>query len=110
MKLLNRIYNLLSTRQKKDAFLILFLLIIGLLFEMSSIGIIFPIFDYTLHPEKIKTVQIYFDFKEIITQNIFLKVSMYLLLFLYFVKTIFLYFSINKQNIFASELIKQISQ
>ena len=109
MSLINRIYKLLSISQKKNSLIIIFLLIIGLLFEISSIGVIFPIFDYALHPEKIVKIQTFLATKEKISQSSFLNFSMISLLTLYFLKTIFLYYSIKKQNTFASEIVKDIS-
>lgn len=110
MKLINRIYKLLNSFQKKEIWLILVLIFIGLVFEMLSIGIIFPIFDYTLHPDKIKKIQIFLKINHEINQNSFLIYSMLLVFLVYLLKTIFLYFSIKRQNLFSTNIVKNLSQ
>ena len=110
MILAQKIYKLLSQIQKKEIALILILILVGLFFETLSIGIIFPIFEFAIHPEKIKKIQVLFDLKQDISQKAFLKYSMIFIFFIYFIKTIFLYFSIKRQNIFATNVIKDLSQ
>ena len=110
MKLIHRIYKLLNQFQKKQVGLILILILIGLFFEMLSIGIIFPIFEFALHPEKVKKIQIFLNLNQEISQKTFLKYSMIFIFFIYLIKTIFLYFSIKRQNIFATNVIKDLSQ
>ena len=96
MKLLKETYRLLNTSQKKDTIVIVILILIGLIFEMVSIGLVFPLFDYSLHPEKIHKIQLFFRIKENISQLIFLKYSITLILLIYFIKTFFLFYSIKK--------------
>lgn len=109
MKLLKETYRLLNTSQKKDTIVIVILILIGLIFEMVSIGLVFPLFDYSLHPEKIHKIQLFFRIKENISQLIFLKYSITLILLIYFIKTFFLFYSIKKQNVFATNIIKDLS-
>jgi ABC-type multidrug transport system fused ATPase/permease subunit len=109
MTTLDKFLFLLKPKQKKQATLIIIFVTIGLFFEIFSLGIIFPIFKLALNTDKILEFEkrIGIDFK--LNTSMFLIYSMYFLIVIYLIKTLFLYFLARQQSIFSSEIVESIS-
>ncbi len=110
MNIITKIFRLISKNQKKEASFVLFLILVGLIFEMLSIAIIFPIFDYSISPEKLEKLTDFLGIDQGISQRNFLIYSMSFLFLIYLFKTFFIYFCIRKQQIFSNNLVKDFSQ
>ena len=103
-----------SKSQIKKTILLLIVVLIGVLLEMLGIGLIIPIlsilsdqgtnkfFDY----EKFSS---FFSFMNISNHRDLILISVYLLLIVYFLKTVFLAYSIWFQSKFINDLHSSIS-
>ena len=49
MSLFKKVFDLISKKKKKELFFLLFLLFFGIIFEMGSLGILFPVFELLLN-------------------------------------------------------------
>jgi len=97
----------------KKIIFILSLVIIGMILEITSLGIIFPIINIITKPENINKYTQSLQIKNFVTSTSNFNLLVYgllLLIFIYFIKTIFLIFSIWYQNTFASKISAEISK
>jgi ABC-type multidrug transport system fused ATPase/permease subunit len=107
MKYYYLLSNLLNSDQKKYFFKIIIIIFIGILFEILSIGLIFPVLSFILNPDYfnnfiffnyINSHYLTFDHK----LNIVILLSFISLVF--FIKNIYLVFLANKQFQFIFDL------
>lgn len=109
MSIFNKFLYLLTPKQKKQSIVILFLITIGLFFEIFSLGIIFPIFKLALNTEKILEFERTIGINIQLDSNKFLIFSMVFLIIIYLLKTLFLFYLGKTQAVFSSEIVESIS-
>ena len=109
---LNKVFNLLSKRQRKRLYLILFFLFIGMLLEAFGIGIILPILNIIASPESLKQfdwVNDFFVFINIIEERQIIIFSLSLLVAVYFFKSVYLVGLSYFQNKYISFISAELS-
>jgi ABC-type multidrug transport system fused ATPase/permease subunit len=109
-----KVIFLLSKRQKKQILVLFFLLIAGIFFEMLGLGVLVPVFSGMLNPQKLLE---YNFFQNNVTKSLLLlpkskivMIFMSLLIFVYIIKSGFLFFLTWKQNKFSSDLSADLSK
>ena len=109
---LNKVFNLLSKRQRKRLYLILFFLFIGMLLEAFGIGIILPILNIIASPESLKQfdwVNDFFVLINIIEEQQIIIFSLSLLVAVYFFKSVYLVGLSYFQNRYISFISAELS-
>ena len=109
---LNKVFNLLSKRQRKRLYLILFFLFIGMLLEAFGIGIILPILNIIASPESLKQfdwVNDFFVLINIIEEQQIIIFSLSLLVAVYFFKSVYLVGLSYFQNRYISFISSELS-
>ena len=109
---LNKVFNLLSKRQRKRLYLILFFLFIGMLLEAFGIGIISPILNIIASPESLKQfdwVNDFFVLINIIEEQQIIIFSLSLLVAVYFFKSVYLVGLSYFQNRYISFISAELS-
>ncbi len=102
-----KINNILNQKQKKRLFVLFFMLLIGIIFEVLGVGLLLPIITSIINPEKIMGYKLIKDlilFLNIKSEVEFVKYSLLLLIIVYFIKSIYLLFLSYYQNNFISKL------
>ena len=111
-KQLNQINYILDKSQKTKLGILGFLLLIGMILEIFSLGLIFPALTFIQNPNKIFEFNLLKPFEDIFS-NFSNKELVFLLLLVivltYFVKTVFLIILNLKQNRFLANLNSSIS-
>ena len=111
-KTLKKISNLLTNRQKKNLFFLSVLLLIGVFFEILSLGFIFPFLNFILNPDSIpknfltQTLSTYLDFSNVESTILY---GLIFLVFIFFIKSLILIWISYKQNRFISFFVSKIS-
>lgn len=112
MNAFNKILFIISEHQKKRSVLLLILLIFGMAFEILGIGILVPVLTSILKPEtllQISSIKLFFETINLTQETEIIKFSLFSLVLLYFIKSIYL-LSLNYfQNRFNSNLTADIS-
>ena len=113
MNIFKKIFFLLTDKQKKELFILIFLLLIGMLFEMIGIGILIPALSLMINPEILKNYQFFNSFSNYFhsysTQNIIL-FGLSILLLVNILKTIFIIFLGWRQSRFSITVSSELSQ
>ena len=113
MNIFKKIFFLLTDKQKKELFILIFLLLIGMLFEMIGIGILIPALRLMINPEILKNYQFFNSFSNYFhsysTQNIIL-FGLSILLLVNILKTIFIIFLGWRQSRFSITVSSELSQ
>jgi ABC-type multidrug transport system fused ATPase/permease subunit len=110
----NKLYNnnlklllsILTKKQKKNLIYVFILMLLGMLFEMIGLGILLPIMELMVNPNnesKSNLISNIFN-----AQNNFILLLLILVLF-FFIKLFFILYMVWKQNKFAAEVSKFIS-
>lgn len=102
-----KVNNILNRNQKKRILLLIFMLLIGMVFEVLGIGLLLPIITSIINPEKIMGYTLIKDliiFLNIKSEVEFVKYSLLILVIVYFIKSIYLLFLSYFQNNFISKL------
>ncbi|MEE2723723.1 MAG: ABC transporter ATP-binding protein [Bacteroidota bacterium] len=102
-----KINNILNQKQKKRLFVLFFMLLIGMIFEVLGVGLLIHIITSIINPEKIMGYKLIKDlilFLNIKSEVEFVKYSLLLLIIVYFIKSIYLLFLSYYQNNFISKL------
>ena len=103
----------MTDKQKKELFILIFLLLIGMLFEMIGIGILIPALSLMINPEILKNYQFFNSFSNYFhsysTQNIIL-FGLSILLLVNILKTIFIIFLGWRQSRFSITVSSELSQ
>ena len=87
-KTLNKISALLTNTQKKNLFFLAVLLLIGVFFEILSLGFIFPFLNFILNPDSIpensltQILSSYIDFSNVETTILY---GLIFLVFIFFI-------------------------
>jgi len=112
MKTLKKFFNILSKKNKIKSFYLLLLVLIGVIFEMLSIGLLLPLLTAMSNEGQNQYINldlIYnkLDIVNTLNKNEIIMYSMSLLAFIYFLKTIFLNFLVWFQAKFISFLVAE---
>lgn len=102
-----QINKILNQNQKKRIFILFFMLLVGMIFEVLGIGLLLPIITSIINPEKIMGYSIIKDlvlFLNINSEVEFIKYSLFFLILVYLIKSIYLLFLSYFQNNFISKL------
>ena len=111
-KTLKKITTLLTNTQKKNLFFLAVLLLIGVFFEILSLGFIFPFLNFILNPSLVpenSLTQIllnYIDFSNVETTILY---GLIFLVFIFFIKSLILIWISYKQNKFVSFFVSKVS-
>ena len=109
---LNKVFQLLSRKQKKKFYLILFCLFIGMILEAFGIGIILPVLNVIVSPESLKQIGWVNDFFVLINlteERDIIIFSLSLLIGVYFFKSMYLVVLNYYQNRYISNISANIS-
>lgn len=109
---LKQINKILNQNQKKRMFILFFMLLVGMIFEVLGIGLLLPIITSIINPEKIMGYSIIKDlvlFLNIKSEVEFVKYSLLFLILVYLIKSIYLLFLSYFQNNFISKLTADTS-
>tara|TARA_B100000963_G_C22623913_1_gene671370 strand:- start:867 stop:2609 length:1743 start_codon:yes stop_codon:yes gene_type:complete len=112
MNIFQKGFFLLSKTKKRDLFYLSFLLFVGIIFEMLSLSILFPIFELLLEPDLANKYTFYNDlllFFDNPSKNNVVIIVMLLLTFIFFVKNLFIGFLSWMQSSFAIRLSEEVS-
>ena len=110
MKTLKKFFNILSKKNKIKSFYLLLLVLIGVIFEMLSIGLLLPVLTSLTSENQNNLITFFNDLKflsflETSNKNTIIIFLISLLTFVYFVKTIFLTFLTWFQSKFINQLV-----
>ena len=109
---INKIIFLLTKKQKISLVYLSLLLVVGMFLEVFGLGLIIPLITIILDPELINDsfgISYIKEYLGDISHNEFLYYSLFSIIFVYIVKTLFLIFLAFKQNTFLSNLYAQLS-
>ena len=112
MSLFKKVFFLISKKKKKELILLSLLLFVGIIFEMGSLGILFPVFELLLNNQIfdkypfLNNIYIFFGNPTQSQIVIFVMIS---LLITFLLKNIFLLFLTWKQSKFAIELSEELN-
>ncbi len=112
MNTLKNFFGILSKRSKIKSFYLLLLVLVGVIFEMLSIGLLLPLLTALSNETQNQYINfnlIYnkFGLENIFNKNQIIMYSISLLVFIYFTKTIFLNFLVWFQSKFISFLVAE---
>lgn len=102
-----KLSKIIPSSQHKKLALLVFLLFVGMAFEVLGIGVLLPILTAILNPEILLTNDIsksILDFLKITDKEQIIKIALASLLIIYFFKSAFLIFLSHFQNRFISNL------
>ena len=114
LEILSKLKFIFDQNQKKKTFLLLFAVLIGVLLEMLSIGLIIPILTLMSDQGANRFIDVekfasFFPFVSISDHKDMVFFSIYLLLIVYFLKTFFLTYLLWFQSKFVNNLHSDIS-
>ncbi len=110
--MVTKIIKLLNSKQKKDAILLIFLMTIGMILEVLSIGTLIPLFSFLTDPEYLKNninLRNYFDYYLLNNFSDIFILLVILVVFVFFLKFTFLAFISWKQSNYVWNLCAQMS-
>lgn len=110
MLTINKFFQILLKKEKSKTFYLLILVLIGVLFEMLSIGLLLPVLTSLTSENQNNLITFFNDLKflsflETSNKNTIIIFLISLLTFVYFVKTIFLTFLTWFQSKFINQLV-----
>ena len=109
---IKKTYKLLSVKQRKRLFLILFCLFIGMILEAFGIGIILPLINVIVAPENFKQyawLNVFFSFFNLIESKQIIIFSFSAFIGFYFLKSLYLVILSYYQNRYISFVSADIS-
>lgn len=110
--LIQKLKFLLNPQQKKQLFILLFLLIIGMFFEMAGLGVLIPALGLMLNTNEVNEYPIFQPFFNAIgnpSQKELVLYGMLFLVLLYLIKALFLVFLSWRQSKFSAEFSADLS-
>ena len=112
MKTLKKFFNILSKKNKIKSFYLLLLVLIGVIFEMLSIGLLLPLLTAMSNEGQNQYINLDLIYNKLnivntLNKNEIIMYSMSLLAFIYFLKNIFLNFLVWFQAKFISFLVAE---
>lgn len=112
MSAFKKVSFLISKEQKKNSLVLSFLLLVGMFFEFMGIGILIPVLTAILKPETLLTIpsiQAFFEALNLENKSAIIKFSLFALVLVYLVKSLFLLGLNYFQNKFNSNLAADLS-
>lgn len=113
LEILNKTLSILSRRERREGAGLLFLMVIGMGFEMLSAGLIFPIFSILMNPENLTESVVGAMFGDLVTDieyNIIITFALIVIIAIFIVKAIFLVFLSWKLASFTYSILATVSQ
>ena len=108
--MIKKLWFLLTVGQKKKAFILSILMLLGAFVEMIGVGIIFPVFSILMNPTRTHKYYDYFPSFMTAKGNLYLVIyTLTFFLAIYIFKTIYLLFLTWKQSKFANKFYEYIS-
>jgi ABC-type multidrug transport system fused ATPase/permease subunit len=108
MSILKKVSYLLSKKHKKELFILTLLLLVGVLFEMLSLGSLVPVITMVTDKVRLEQFKIFFGLKDFTyLESVFVIFISLLLIFI--LKTIFLIYLNVRQSNFSSTLYADLS-
>ena len=107
-----KVFKILSKKQRKRFYLILFCLFVGMILEAFGIGIILPVLNIIVSPESLKQyvwLNDFFNSISLINNQQIIIFALLLLIGVYFFKSIYLVLLSYYQNRYISFISSQIS-
>ena len=107
-----KVFQILSKKQRKRFYLILFCLFVGMILEAFGIGIILPVLNIIVSPENLKQfvwLNNFFNSISLINNNQIIIFALILLMGVYFFKSLYLVLLSYYQNRYISFISSQIS-
>ncbi len=110
---LNKLKNLLDSHQIKKVYFLIFLILIGMLFEMIGLGVLFPILSFIVNPESLTKFTIFNKFLQLLnepSERLLTLILLTILTSFYILKTIFLLYLNWKRNSFSINISQVLSE
>lgn len=112
MQTLKKLFEILSKKSKVKAFYLLILVLIGVIFEMLSIGLLIPILTSLSNESQnqflnLSLIYEKFNIENTLDKNQVIIYSVSILAFVYFIKTVFLNFLVWFQSRFINFLVAE---
>ncbi len=101
-----KIFNLLSKSERKTFFLLFCFILISMLLEMISIGLLIPILSFFINPDKLIN---YLSFYDLELNNNFLIYGTIFVVVVFFIKNLFLSFFLWFQNLVTNNIRVSLS-
>jgi len=112
VNILKKINFLITKRQRKGFVILTLLLFVGMILEVFGLGILIPALSILLDPEIVEKTLLIANIKSFcpeISHQIFLFYFLGAIVFIYFLKSLFLVFLTHKQNRFLTNVTAYIS-
>ena len=112
VEIVNKLRVILTRKQKQTGIVILFVIIIGSFLETLGVSAILPFIESLLTPESVmdkwyaKLLISFFSIKDTQTLTIVIGIA---IIAIYFLKNLYLYFSVMAQTIYRSKIEKYLS-
>ena len=113
MSYLNKIFFLIGDKFKPKFYYVIFLSLIGMIFEIFGIGMIIPVSGFMLTPDLLNEYPFldpFLAFLDYPDQTTLIIYGISLLISIYVIKTIFVIFLVNVQSKFGSQLCNSTSE
>ena len=113
MTLFKKFSFLLSKKQKKQFLFLVFLMLLGMIFEMLGLGLLIPVLGIVLNSDIANSYPVLAPVLNLLgnpTQNYLIIYCMTLLVTVYIIKTIYLIFLAWKQSKFMTELFVELGE
>lgn len=102
----SNIFSLLTFKEKRKFYLLLIFVLVSMLLEMISIGLLIPILSFFINPEKLSSYLINYDIT--IDEN-FIFFGVLFIIFIFFAKNLFLSFFLWFQNLTTNNIRVSLS-
>ncbi len=112
-KSLDKLKTLLDKKQLKKVYYIIFLILVGMFFEMVGLGVLFPILSLIIDPTSLSKYKLFnqiFNFFNKPNQNTLTQILIFTLIGFYVIKTLFLLYLNWERNSFSINISKILSQ
>ena len=102
----SNIFSLLTFKEKRKFYLLLIFVLVSMLLEMISIGLLIPILSFFINPEKLSIYLINYN---ITIDESFIFLGVLFIIFIFFVKNLFLSFFLWFQNLTTNNIRVSLS-
>ena len=113
MKIISKIYSILTYENKKNSIIFFSLLVLATIFEVLSISLIFPAITILINselPDNLQFISYGLDYLSDITGQNDIVVGLSILILVFFLKNTFLLYYFWWKNGYSNEVQKQLSQ
>ena len=112
INILKKINSLINKKQRKELVILIFLLLIGMFFEILGLGILIPTLNIILDPDTLNKTPIIVDLNRSLPEfshNDFIYLFLVIIFLIYITKTILLVLITYKQNLLLNNVLAHIS-